>query len=108
MRTDTASTFDAHDMRQLVGVNMTRSAAEQVYHLAGIGPEDLDVVELHDCFAHNELLTGEGLGPCREGGAEKFVNDGDNTYGGRYVTHPCGGLLSKGHPFGATGLAQCA
>lgn len=107
MTTDTASTFDAHDMRQLVGVDMTRAAARQVYEQAGIGPEDIDVVELHDCFAHNELLTYEGLGLCPDGGAEKFVLDGDNTYGGRYVTNPSGGLLSKGHPLGATGLAQC-
>ena len=107
MTTDTASTFNAHDMRQLVGVDMTRAAARQVYEQAGIGPEDIDVVELHDCLAHNELLTYEGLGLCPDGGAEKFVLDGDNTYGGRYVTNPSGGLLSKGHPLGATGLAQC-
>ena len=70
-------------------------------------PEDLDVVELHDCFAHNELITYEALGLCPEGEAEPFMVDGDNTYGGRYVTNPSGGLLSKGHPLGATGLAQC-
>lgn len=67
------------------------------------------MVELHDCcFAHNELITYEGLGLCPDGGAEKFVLDGDNTYGGRYVSNPPGGLLSKGRPLGATGLAQCA
>ena len=70
-------------------------------------PEDVDVVELHDCFAQNELITYESLGLCPEGGAERFVRDGDNTYGGRVVTNPSGGLLSKGHPLGATGLAQC-
>ena len=86
---------------------MTRAAAQQVYEQAGIGPEDIDVVELHDCFAQNELLTYEALGLCPEGGAEKFVDDGDNTYGGQVVTNPSGGLLSKGHPLGATGLAQC-
>ena len=74
---------------------------------AGIGPDDIDVVELHDCFAQNELLSYEALGLCPEGGAEKFVVDGDNTYGGKVVTNPSGGLLSKGHPLGATGLAQC-
>ena len=74
---------------------------------AGIGPDDLDVVELHDCFAHNELITYEGLGLCKEGEAARFIDDGDNTYGGRIVTNPSGGLLSKGHPLGATGLAQC-
>ena len=107
MTTDTSSTFEAHDMRQLVGVDMTRAAARQVYEQAGVGPRDIQVVELHDCFAHNELLTYEGLDLCADGGAEKFVLDGDNTYGGRFVTNPSGGLLSKGHPLGATGLAQC-
>jgi acetyl-CoA acetyltransferase len=107
MTTDTADTFTAHDMMQLVGYGMTQAAARQVYAAAGIGPEDVDVVELHDCFAHNELISYEALGLCPEGGAEKFVVDGDNTYGGRYVTNPSGGLLSKGHPLGATGLAQC-
>ena len=107
MTTDFSSTFEAHDMRQVVGLDMTREAARQVYESAGIGPEDVQVVELHDCFAHNELLTYEGLGLCTDGGAERFVQQGDNTYGGQYVTNPSGGLLSKGHPLGATGLAQC-
>lgn len=108
MTTDKSSTFEAHDMRQLVGVDMTRDAARQVYEQAGVGPRDIDVVELHDCFAHNELLSYEGLDLCADGEAEKFVLDGDNSYGGRFVTNPSGGLLSKGHPLGATGLAQCA
>ena len=107
MTTDGPQTFGAQDMREVVGYSMAREAARQVYEQAGIGPEDVDVVELHDCFAHNELISYEALGLCPEGGAEKFVRDGDNTYGGRYVTNPSGGLLSKGHPLGATGLAQC-
>jgi acetyl-CoA acetyltransferase len=107
MKTDFPSTFEAHDMMQLVGYDMTGAAARDVYESAGIGPDDLDVVELHDCFAHNELITYEGLGLCPEGGAQKFIADGDNTYGGKVVTNPSGGLLSKGHPLGATGLAQC-
>jgi acetyl-CoA acetyltransferase len=107
MTTDTPQTFQTGDMRDVVGVGMTRAAAAQVYADAGIGPDDVDVVELHDCFAHNELLTYEGLGLCGQGEAEKFVEDGDNTYGGKVVTNPSGGLLSKGHPLGATGLAQC-
>jgi len=107
MTTDTASTFGAGDMMQVVGYDMARDAARKVYETAGIGPEDLDVVELHDCFAHNELITYEGLGLCGEGDAARFIDDGDNTYGGRIVTNPSGGLLSKGHPLGATGLAQC-
>jgi len=107
MTTDQAATFEARDMREVVGFSMTRAAAGQVYEAAGIGPQDIDVVELHDCFAHNELLTYEGLGLCPRGGAQQFVEDGDNTYGGQVVTNPSGGLLSKGHPLGATGLAQC-
>ena len=107
MTTDTPSTFKAGDMMQLVGYDMARDAASRVYESAGIGPKDLDVVELHDCFAHNELITYEALGLCGEGEAAKFINDGDNTYGGRIVTNPSGGLLSKGHPLGATGIAQC-
>ncbi len=107
MTTDTASTFVARGMRQWVAFGMTASAPKQVYETAGIGPQDISVLELHDCFAHNELITYEGLGLCPLGGAEKFINDGDNTYGGQVVTNPSGGLLSKGHPLGATGLAQC-
>lgn len=107
MTTDTPVTFEARDMREVVGYSMAKDAARQVYEQAGIGPEDVDVVELHDCFAQNELITYEALGLCPEGGAEQFVLDGDNTYGGRVVTNPSGGLLSKGHPLGATGLAQC-
>ena len=107
MTTDTGITFEAQDMREIVGFSMARSAAQKVYEAAGVGPEDIQVVELHDCFAHNELITYESLGLCPVGGAEKFVLDGDNTYGGKYVTNPSGGLLSKGHPLGATGLAQC-
>lgn len=108
MTTDFASSFDEKSMIKMVGYDMTRAAAESVYEQAGIGPQDINVVELHDCFTANELLTYEGLGLCPEGGAEQFIWDGDNTYGGKYVTNPSGGLLSKGHPLGATGLAQCA
>ncbi|MBB1090111.1 lipid-transfer protein [Rhodopseudomonas palustris] len=107
MTTDTPSTFDAGDMMRVVGYDMSRAAANNVYEAAGVGPNDIDVVELHDCFAHNELITYEALGLCPEGGAEKFIDDGDNTHGGKVVTNPSGGLLSKGHPLGATGLAQC-
>jgi sterol carrier protein 2 len=106
--TDGNSSFDENDMRKLVGFDMTRRAALRVYEQSGIGPGDVPLVELHDCFTSNELITYEALGLVEEGGAEKFVLDGDNTYGGRVVTNPSGGLLSKGHPLGATGLAQCA
>ncbi|MDP9139384.1 MAG: lipid-transfer protein [Pseudomonadota bacterium] len=107
MTTDSRISFDARDMREVVGFGMAQAAARQVYESAGVGPQDIDVVELHDCFAHNELLSYEALGLCPVGGAEKFVVEGDNTYGGAVVTNPSGGLLSKGHPLGATGLAQC-
>jgi len=107
MVTDFPSTFEARDMMKLVGFDMAREAASRVYESAGVGPQDIDVVELHDCFAQNELLCYESLGLCPEGGAQKFVDDGANTYGGKVVTNPSGGLLSKGHPLGATGLAQC-
>ncbi|MFF3228037.1 hypothetical protein ACFYV7_34935 [Nocardia suismassiliense] len=96
------------DMTKIVGYDMSKAAAQQVYEASGVSPEDIRVVELHDCFTANELLTYEALGLTPEGTAEKFVNDGDNTYGGRVVTNPSGGLLSKRHPLGATGLAQCA
>lgn len=107
LTTDGPETFSSGDMREVVGAGMTRRAAQQVYEAAGIGPQDLPVVELHDCFAQNELVTYEALGLCGEGEAAQFVLDGQNTYGGRHVTNPSGGLLSKGHPLGATGLAQC-
>jgi acetyl-CoA acetyltransferase len=106
MTTDTASTF-GKSMISLVGADMAKAAADAVYEAAGIGPDDIDVCELHDCFAQNELLSYEALGFCAPGEAAKFVADGDNTYGGKVVTNPSGGLLSKGHPLGATGLAQC-
>lgn len=107
MTTDAPAVFDARDMREVVGFGMSREAARQVYEAAGIGPEDIDVVELHDCFAQNELITYEALGLCGLGESERLICDGDNTYGGKVVTNPSGGLLSKGHPLGATGLAQC-
>lgn len=107
LTTDRPSSFDTRDMIRLVGFDMTREGARQVYEQAGVGPQDIDVIELHDCFAQNELLTYEGLGLCDEGCAEQLVDAGDNTYGGKWVVNPSGGLLSKGHPLGATGLAQC-
>jgi acetyl-CoA acetyltransferase len=107
MTTDRPESFESHDMMQLVGHGMSQAAARRVYDEAGIGPQDVDVVELHDCFAQNELISYEALGLCAEGEAAAFIDAGDNTYGGRVVTNPSGGLLSKGHPLGATGLAQC-
>jgi acetyl-CoA acyltransferase len=107
LTTDGPALFENPDMIDLVGVGMTESASRSVYEQAGIGPEDIDVIELHDCFAQNELITYEGLGLCGRGEGERLVEAGDNTYGGRWVVNPSGGLLSKGHPLGATGLAQC-
>jgi sterol carrier protein 2 len=107
MTTDYADTFTGRSMMSVVGYEMTRDAARQVYEAAGIGPDDVHAVELHDCFTANELISYEALGLCEEGGAEAYIRDGRNTYGGDHVTNPSGGLLSKGHPLGATGLAQC-
>ena len=105
MATDTPKTWT--DPIELVGADMTRRAAQAVYEEAGLGPESVQLVELHDCFTPNEVITYEALGLCGEGEASGFIADGDNTYGGRYVVNPSGGLMSKGHPIGATGLAQC-
>jgi acetyl-CoA acetyltransferase len=107
LTTDMPSTFAEHSMIKVVGYDMSRAAAQQVYAQAGIGPDEVDVAELHDCFTTNEVLSYEALGLTPEGTAEQFIADGDNTYGGRVVTNPSGGLLAKGHPLGATGLAQC-
>jgi sterol carrier protein 2 len=107
MVTDFPSTFESDDMMRVVGFDMARAAAARVYDQAGVGPDEVDVIELHDCFAQNELITYEALGLCADGGAEAFIENGDNTYGGKVVANPSGGLLSKGHPLGATGLAQC-
>lgn len=108
MATDTPETFSSGQMADVVGAGITRRAASAVYEAAGVDPRDVDVVELHDCFTVNEILSYEALGLCDPGGAEKFITAGQNTYGGRVVVNPSGGLLSKGHPLGATGLAQCA
>ena len=105
--TDVPGTFDSRSMMSVVGYDMSRKAAAQVYESAGIGPNDLDVIELHDCFTANELISYEALGLTAEGTAERYIRDGDNTYGGKHVVNPSGGLLAKGHPLGATGLAQC-
>jgi len=107
MTTDRGDSF-ADSPMHVIGYGMSREASKKVYERTGIGPEDVDVVELHDCFTVNELITYEALGLTAEGTAEKFIGDGDNTYGGKVVTNPSGGLLSKGHPLGATGLAQCS
>ncbi|MFE1176543.1 lipid-transfer protein [Streptomyces sp. NPDC058773] len=108
MTTDTEESFASGSCIDVVGKPMSRAAARQVYAAAGLGIEDVDVIELHDCFSVNELLTYEALGMCPDGESGKLVADGATTYGGRWVVNPSGGLISKGHPLGATGLAQAA
>ncbi|WP_370591430.1 lipid-transfer protein [Saccharopolyspora montiporae] len=107
MVTDLPSTFDDESAISLVGAEMTRTAARQVYEQAGVDPSDVDVIELHDCFSTNELITYEALGLCAAGEGGRLVDAAETTYGGRWVVNPSGGLISKGHPLGATGLAQC-
>jgi acetyl-CoA acyltransferase len=107
MTTDFQDTFDG-TAKGIIGHHMNEAAARKVYEQSGLGPEDFQVIELHDCFSANELLLYEALGLCGAGEAPKLIDDGDTTYGGRWVVNPSGGLISKGHPLGATGLAQCA
>jgi acetyl-CoA acyltransferase len=107
MTTDTGDTFDGSDM-SIVGYHFAKAAAQQVYDESGMGPEDVQVIELHDCFSANELVTYEALGLCEPGKAGVLVDEEATTYGGQWVVNPSGGLISKGHPLGATGLAQCA
>jgi len=92
----------------VIGAEMCQRAAEQAYKQAGMTPDDVNVIELHDCFASNELITYEGLGLAKKGEGHKLVEQQATTYGGKWVVNPSGGLISKGHPIGATGVAQCA
>lgn len=107
MATDTPKLF-SKDSIELVGSDMTRKAAKEVFRQAKMTPDDVQVVELHDCFSANELVSIDAMGLSKPGGACDFVMNGDHTYGGKYVINPSGGLISKGHPLGATGLAQCS
>jgi len=110
MVTDLQSSFDADtDCIRIVGYDMSRLAAERAYEEAQVGPEDVQVIELHDCFSANELISYEALGLAPEGEGHKLVESRATTYGGEGpVVNPSGGLISKGHPLGATGLAQCS
>ena len=108
MTSDFSSTLDEKSCIKLIGQDMTRKAAEKVYQQSGLGPENVQVIELHDCFSTNELITYEGLGLCEAGKGGELIDSGAVTYGGKWVVNPSGGLISKGHPLGATGLAQCA
>ncbi|XP_070224140.1 sterol carrier protein 2 isoform X2 [Bos mutus] len=107
MVTDMPSSFEGKSIIKMVGFDMSKEAARRCYEKSGLRPSDIDVIELHDCFSANELITYEALGLCPEGQGGKLVERGDNTYGGKWVINPSGGLISKGHPLGATGLAQC-
>jgi len=107
LTTDLPGAFSSQSMMKVIGYDMTKAAADRVYEQAGVGPDEVQVVELHDCFTPNELISYEALGLCAPGRAEAYICAGLNTYGGKHVTNPSGGLLSKGHPLGATGLAQC-
>ena len=108
MRTDFRSSLDEKSMIKVVGADLSRAAAQDVYEQSGLGPENVDVIELHDCFSANELITYEALGLCEEGKGGELIDSGAVTYDGQWVVNPSGGLISKGHPLGATGLAQCA
>src|SRR5262245_52365314 len=108
MTSDFETTLSERSCIKLIGSDMTRKAAEKVYQQSGLGPENVDVIELHDCFSTNELITYEGLGLCAPGKGGELIDSGAVTYGGKWVVNPSGGLISKGHPLGATGLAQCA
>ena len=107
LATDDISLFDQSSI-DLLGYGMTKRAAETAMAEAGVSPSDVKVCELHDCFSANEMITIDALGLSPYGKAHEMVRDGDITYGGKMVINPSGGLISKGHPLGATGLAQCA
>ncbi|MFT7796552.1 non-specific lipid-transfer protein isoform X2 [Arapaima gigas] len=102
MVTDLSSTFQENSCIKMVGYDMTKMAAKKCFEAAGLKPRDVDVIELHDCFSANELITYEALGLCPEGKAGELIDRGDNSYGGKWVINPSGGLISKGHPLGAT------
>lgn len=107
MATDLPSSYEG-DAIKVVGADLSAAAARRAYEEAGFDAQDAQVIELHDCFSPNELISYEALGLCDEGQSGKLVEAGETTYGGRWVVNPSGGLISKGHPLGATGLAQCA
>jgi len=104
--TDFPSAFNEKSNIKMIGFDMIQSIAGKLYKETGLGPNDVQVIECHDCFAPNELITYEALGLCPVGKGGEIVDRGDNTYGGKWVINPSGGLISKGHPIGATGVAQ--
>ncbi|KAL1877602.1 hypothetical protein VTK73DRAFT_8511 [Phialemonium thermophilum] len=107
LATDAPSLFSRSAI-DLMGFDMTRRAAREAMTEAGVRAADFQVCELHDCFSANEMVVLDALGLAEPGKAHEMVRRGDITYGGRVVVNPSGGLISKGHPLGATGIAQCA
>jgi sterol carrier protein 2 len=108
LRTDTSTSFSENSLMKAAGYDMSKLAARELWLSTNTTPDKVQVVELHDCFSANELITYEALGLCPEGKAGEYIDKNEFTYGGKYVVNPSGGLISKGHPLGATGLAQCA
>uniref|UniRef100_A0A7E4W7G9 Sterol carrier protein 2 n=1 Tax=Panagrellus redivivus TaxID=6233 RepID=A0A7E4W7G9_PANRE len=106
LRTDFPSAFEEKSNIKMIGFDMVQTAARDLFRNAGLTPNDVQVIECHDCFATNELITYEAIGLCPIGKAGELIDRGDNTYGGKWVINPSGGLISKGHPIGATGVAQ--
>jgi acetyl-CoA acetyltransferase len=106
--TDTVDSFAEHSSIQIVGFGCSERAARKAMEEAEVSIDDVKVIELHDCFSANELITYEALGMAPVGEAHKLVEAEATTYGGKWVVNPSGGLISKGHPLGATGIAQCA
>ncbi|RFU34894.1 hypothetical protein B7463_g1502, partial [Scytalidium lignicola] len=106
MATDPPDLFDRSAIG-FIGYKMTEYAGKEALKEAGITPNNVSVVELHDCFSANEMCVIDALGLSSKGKAHELVRSGGITYGGKYVINPLGGLISKGHPLGATGLAQC-
>lgn len=107
MATDAPSLFSRSAI-DLMGFDMTKYAAQTAMKEAGVTPAEIKVCELHDCFSANEMITIDALGLSPPGKAHEMVRNGDITYGGKMVINPSGGLISKGHPLGASGIAQCA
>ncbi|KAI0136817.1 thiolase-like protein [Xylariales sp. AK1849] len=107
LATDAPSLFSKSSI-DLMGYEMSQHAAKTAMAEAGVKPGEFQICELHDCFSANEMITIDALGLCEKGKAHEMVRNGDITYGGKMVINPSGGLISKGHPLGATGIAQCA
>ena len=106
MATDLPATFESGSAMALMGSSESRRASSAVYEASGFGVADCQLVELHDSFAINAIVSIEALGLADAGAADRLIRDGQHTYGGRWVVNPSGGLISKGHPLGATGVAQ--